>query len=328
MRSITYFVASIAATALTVVAVPAPAQTWPSKPIRLIVPFSAGGPSDALGRALGKSLSEGLGQPVIVENKTGAGGSIGMDAVAKAAPDGYTIGMGNTGSNSINPHVYAKMPYQPLTDFAPITPVVSYTNVLVVNPKVPANSVTELVAWSKANPSMAFFASGGTGATNHLSGELLKALTGAPLTHVPYKGNAPAMVDVISGNVAAMFDITTTAIPQIRAGKVKPLAVTSPKRSTYLPNVPTMKEAGIAGYEEAGSELWFGLFAPAGTPQAVIDKLNAATIKAVRSPEMQDAIRGMAYEAWTLPGAEFRTFLQSDLAKWSKVVRLANIKPE
>jgi len=329
MRILTYLASSMTAIAALILApTTATAQAWPTEPIRIIVPFSAGGPADVIGRAVGKALADGLGQPVIVENKTGAGGSIGMDAVAKAAPDGYTIGLGNTGSNSINPYVYAKMPFNPLKDLTPISPVVTYTNVLLINPKVPANSMSEFVAWAKANPDKAFFGSGGSGASNHLSGELLKVLTGTPLQHVPYKGNAPAMIDLISGNIAALFDITTTAIPQIRAGKVKALAVTSMKRSTHLPNVPTMKEAGVAGYEEAGSELWFGLFAPAGTPQAVIDKLNAATIKAIRSPELQEAIHGMAYEPWTLASTEFRAFLQSDFAKWGKVAKLANIKPE
>lgn len=319
---------TVAIAACVASAAGAQSHTYPNKPIRLIIPFSAGGPSDVLGRALARQLSESFGQPVTVENRTGAGGNIGIDAVAKSAPDGYTIGMGHTGSFSINPHIYAKMPYDSQKDFAPITPVVSYANVLVCNPKVPATSVAELVAWSKANPQAATYASGGNGATNHLSGELLKSLTGASLMHIPYKGNAPAMLDVVAGNVSCMFDIPTTAIPQIRAGKVRPLAITSPKRSTHLPSVPTMREAGVPGYEEAGNDLWFGFVAPAGTPQAIVDRWNTATVKALQSRELQETVHQMAYEVWTMPSTEFRGFLRTDLMKWGKVVKLSGAKVE
>lgn len=312
--------------ALAVLPIAASAQAWPAKPIRLIMPFAAGGPSDVLARALAKSLTTGMGQPVLVENKTGAGGSIGIDAVAKSPPDGYTLGFAHTGSTAINPHLYAKHPYDPLTDLTPITPIVSYTNVLVVNPAIPARTVSEFVEWARANPKQASFASGGNGATNHLSGELLKALTGVQLTHIPYKGNAPAMLDVMSGSVASMFDIPTTALPQIRAGKVRPLAITGSKRSSFMPDVPTMKEAGVPGFEEAGSDLWFGLVGPGGLPQPIVDRLYGETLKALRTPELQEAIKGMAYEVWTLPPSEFKNFLRTDHAKWGKVVKLSGAK--
>jgi len=302
------------------------AQDYPSKPIRMIVPFSAGGPTDVLARSLARSMSDVLGQPIIVDNRPGAGGSIGIDAVAKAASDGYTIGMAHTGTTAINPHLYPRHPYDPRTDLTPITPIVSYTNVLVVNPKVPANTLAEFIEWTKRSGVSANYASGGNGATNHLSGELLKALTGAKLEHIPYKGSAPALVDVMGGNVSAMFDIPITSLPQIRAGHVRPLAVTGAKRSSFLPDVPTMRESGVLGFDEAGSDLWFGLVAPAKLPQPVVDKLYQATLKAMQTPERQKAIHGMAYEAWTLPPNEFKAFMNTDYVKWAKVVKLSGAK--
>ena len=304
------------------------AQGYPNRPLRWLIPFSAGGPTDVLARAIAPKLSEALGVPVIVENKLGAGGSLALDAVAKAAPDGYTIGMGHTGTQSINPHIYAKLPYDPLKDFAPITPVVSYVNVLVVNPNVPVKTVAELVAYAKANPDKISFASGGTGATNHLSGELLKAITGAPMLHVPYKGSAPALVDVIGGNATCMFDILVTSLPQVRAGKVRALAVTSATRSQYAPEIPTMRESGVEGYEEAGSDLWFGVFAPAGTPKAIVDRLNAELVKAMKAPEVAARIRVQAYDAWTLTPEEFAAFLRVDYARWGRVVKFAGARAD
>ncbi|BFO03031.1 tripartite tricarboxylate transporter substrate binding protein [Pseudomonas guariconensis] len=302
------------------------AQDYPSKPIRMIVPFSAGGPTDGLARSLAKSMGEVLGQSIVVDNRTGAGGSIGIDAVAKAAPDGYVIGMAHTGTTAINPHLYPRHPYDPRTDLTPITPIVSYTNVLVVNSKVPVSSVAEFVAWSKRSDVKASYASGGNGATNHLSGELLKSLTGAKLDHIPYKGSAPALVDVMAGNVPSMFDIPITALPQIKAGFIKPLAVTSAKRSSYLPDVPTMREAGVPGFDEAGSDLWFGLVAPARMPPALVDKLYQAALKAMQDPELQKSIRNMAYEPWTLPPQDFKTFMNVEYDKWAKVIKLSGAK--
>ena len=304
------------------------AQPYPNRPIRLLIPFSAGGPTDVLARAIAPKLGESLGVPVIVENKVGAGGSLAMDAVAKAAPDGYTIGMGHSGTQSINPHLYAKLPYDPLKDFAPITPVVSYVNVLVCNPNVPVKTVAELVAYAKANPDKVSFASGGTGATNHLSGELLKAVTGAPMLHVPYKGSAPALVDVMAGNATCMFDILVTSLPQIRGGKVRALAVTSAKRSGYAPEIPTMRESGISGYEEAGSDLWFGVLAPAGTPKPIVERLYAELVKALKTPEVGERIRAQAYDVWTLSPEEFTAFLRTDYARWGKVVKFAGAKAD
>ncbi len=304
------------------------AQAWPQKPVRLIVPFAAGGPSDVLARAFARNLSDNLGQPVVVDNRGGAGGAIGIDAVAKAAPDGYTLGFAHTGTTAINPHVMAKYPYDPLVDLTPVTPIVAYANVLVINDKVPARNVQEFVAWAKANPSASTYGTGGSGTTNHLAGELLKALTGAPLVHVPYKGSGPAMVDVVAGNIASMFDIPVTVMPQAKSGRIRPLAILSSRRSSAMPEVPTLREAGYPGFEEAGSDLWFGIVAPANLPPALLERIHAETLKVVRKPEMLETIKTMAYEPWTMTPVEFKTFIRNDFGKWGKVVKAAGLKPE
>ena len=301
---------------------------WPQRPVRLVVPFAAGGPSDVLARAFAKQLGDAIGQPVVVDNRSGAGGAIGIDIVAKAAPDGYTLGFGHTGTTAINPHVMQRMPHDPLTDLAPITPIVSYANVLVVNSNVPAKTVAEFVAWAKANPSAATFASGGNGATNHLAGELLKTLTGAPLVHIPYKGSGPAMTDVIAGNVACMFDIPVTVLPQLKSGRIRALAILSSRRSSVLPDVPTLREAGYPGFEEAGSDLWFGLVGPAHLPAGLIERIYAESVKVMRSKEMLDTVKTMVYEPWTMAPGEFQAFIRVDHAKWGRVVKASGIKPE
>ena len=314
--------------ALLAVAGGAFAQAFPNRPVRLLVPYSAGGPTDLLARAMAPKMAERLGQPALVENRLGAGGSVAMEAVAKGPPDGHLIGIGLTGTHAINPHLYAKLPYDPLKDFAPITPIVAYVNVLVVNPGVPARSVAELIAYAKANPGKVAYASGGKGASNHLAGEVLSMVTGEPLLHVPYKGNAPAMTDVIAGNVVFMFDILGTALPQVRAGKVRALAVTSARRSQYAPEIPTMKESGVDGFEQAGADLWIGVFAPPGTPPPVVQRLHAEIVKAMNAPEVVERVRALAYDVWTLQPEEFAAHLRSDYVKWGKVVKAAGIVPE
>ncbi len=307
---------------------PAWAQNWPIKPIRWIVPYAAGGPADALVRAIAPKLAEILGVPVVVDNRGGAGGSLALDLLAKSAPDGYTIALGGTGTHSLNPYIQANIPYDPIKDFEPVTPIVSYVNVLVVNANVPVKTVAELVAYAKANPTKVTFASGGTGASNHLAGELLKTVTDAPMAHVPYRGSGPGMIDVIAGHITCMFDILVTALPQIQAGKVRALAVTSAKRSPYAPDIPTMAEAGVPGYAEAGNDLWFGVFLPAGTPKPIVERLNTDIRKALASPELSQVMRAQGYDAWTLDPAAFLAFIRDDHAKWGKVVKSANIKPE
>ena len=303
------------------------AQAWPAKPIRYIVPFPPGGPTDTFSRALTAQLTEVLGQPVVVENVPGAGASIGMERVAKSAPDGYTIGLATTGSHSINPALYgAKLPYDALKDFTPLTLAVSYVNILVVNSALPVKSVADLVAFAKANPGKVNFGSAGNGSSNHLSGELLKSLTGAPMEHIPYKGSAPALTDVMSGQLTFMFDILVTSMPQIRAGRVRGLAVTSAKRSPFAPDVPTMNESGVRGYAEAGSDLWFGIVGPAGMPKPIVEKLNTELIRVLRSPAMRERISGQYFDVWTSTPAEFQKIIEADHAKWGKIVRTSGAR--
>jgi tripartite-type tricarboxylate transporter receptor subunit TctC len=309
-------------------ALPARAQTYPAKSVRWIVPYAAGGPADALVRAIAPKLSEELGVPVIVDNRGGAGGSLAMEQLIKSPPDGGTIVLGGTGTHSLNPYIQANIPYDPIKDFAPVTPIVSYVNVLVVNADVPVKSVAELVAYAKANPNKVTFASGGTGTSNHLAAELLKSVTGAPMVHVPYRGSGPGMIDVISGHVTCMFDILVTALPQIRAGKVRALAVASARRSPFAPDIPTMAESGVAGYAQAGNEPWFGIFAPAGTPTVVVDRLNGAFREALKSPDLSQVMKTQGYDVWTLDPAAFLSFIRDDHAKWGKVVKDAGLKPE
>lgn len=302
------------------------AQGFPSKPLRWIVPFPPGGPTDTFSRAAAQKLSERIWQPVIVENRPGAGAAIGMEALAKSLPDGYTIGLATTGSHAINPHLYPKLAYDPIRDFAPITLAISYVNVLVVNPKLPIQTGADLVAYARANPGKVTFGSAGNGSSNHLFGELLKTLTGAPMQHVPYKGSAPALTDVIAGNLTFMFDILNACGPQIRAGRVRGVAVASAKRTPYMPELPTLAESGIRGFEEVGSDLWFGIMAPGGTPRPVVRKLNEELIAALRAPDMREKIRAQMLDLWTSTPEEFAAVLKKDLERWGKVVRASGAR--
>lgn len=305
----------------------AAAQAYPSKPIRWIVPFPPGGPTDGFSRGAAQKLSEVLGQPVIVENVPGAGASIGMERVARSAPDGYTIGLATTGTHAINPHLYGpRLPHDTSRDFTPLTLAVRYVNVLVVNPKLPIASVSDLVAYARANPGKVTFGSAGNGSSNHLSGEVLKMVSGAPMQHVPYRGSAPALADVIGGNITFMFDILITAMPSANAGRVKALAVTSERRSPYAPDVPTMSEAGLKGFTEAGSDLWFGIVGPAGMPRAVVQKLNEALITALRSPDMRQRISASGFELWTSTPEEFAKVIRADRDRWGPIVKASGAK--
>ncbi len=298
------------------------AATFPSKPMRWIVPFPPGGPTDSFSRPVAQKLSEILGQPVVVENVPGAGASIGMDRIAKSAPDGYTIGLATTGTHSINPHLYgARLPHDTTRDFTPLTLALRYVNVLVVNPKIPVTTVAELVAYAKANPGKVTFGSAGNGSSNHLSGEALKVVTGAPMQHIPYRGSAPALADVIAGNITFMFDIPITAMPSANAGRVRVLAVSSDKRSPYYPQIPTMAESGVKGFSDVGSDLWFGIVGPAGIPKPIAQKLNESLIQAIRSPEIRERMSAAGFEQWTSTSEEFAKVIKTDRDRWGPIVK-------
>ena len=298
------------------------ADAYPAKPIRWIVPFPPGGPTDGFSRIAASALGRELNTTVVIENIGGMGAGIGMQALARAAADGYSIGLNTTGSHTINPHLYgAKLGYDPITDFTPITLAADYVNVLVVNPKLGINNVAELIAWAKANPGKATFGSAGNGASNNLHGELLKQLTGAPMQHVPYRGSAPAMRDVIGGQLAFMFDIPITAMPQARAGLVKAIGVTADKRSPFALEVPTMAEAGIKGFAEAGGSLWFGVVGPAGMPRPIVNTLNAALVRALRSPEVRERTTAQGFTIVASPPEELTRVMKADLQAWGRIVR-------
>ncbi len=296
---------------------------YPTKPIRLVVPFPPGGATDILARAVAQKLTEAWGQQVIVDNRPGAGGNIGSELVAKAAPDGYTLEMGTVGTHAINASLYAKMPYDHVKDFVPVILVAGVPNVLVVHPSVPVNSVAELIAYAKANPGKLNFASSGSGTSIHLSGELFKVMAGVQMTHVPYKGSAPAMQDLLGGQVQLMFDNLPPSLPQIKAGKLKALAVTSVTRAPALPDTPTVAEAGLPGFEASS---WFGVLAPAGTPPAIVAKLNAEIAKWLATPEAKEKMLALGANAVGGPPEDFAKHIAVETAKWAKVVKESGAK--
>ena len=299
------------------------AQPFPTRPIRIVVPFPAGGTTDVLARAAAQKLSESLGQPAVVDNRPGAGGNIGAELVAKAPPDGYTLLMGTVGTHAINPSLYPRMPYDHVRDFAPVILVAGVPNVLVINPALPVNSVAELLAYAKANPGKLNFASSGNGTSIHLSGELFKTMTGVQMAHVPYKGSAPALQDLMGGSVQLMFDNLPSSLALIKAGKLKALAVTSLARAAALPDVPTLAESGLPGFEASS---WFGLLAPAGTPQPVIAKLNSEIAKWLASPEAKEKLLAQGAIAAGGTPEDFARHIAAETAKWQKVVKESGAK--
>jgi tripartite-type tricarboxylate transporter receptor subunit TctC len=294
------------------------AQSWPAKPIRWIVPFAPGGTTDILARTISDKLTIALGKPVIVENNPGAGGGVGAVQTAKAAPDGYTIMGGTISTHAINASLYKTLPYDPVKDFTPITLIARVPNLLVVNPDVPAKNVKELIALMKANPSKYTFASSGNGTSQHLSGELFKSMAGVDMQHIPYKGSPAALQDVVSGQVTMTFDNITTAWPLAKAGKLRALAVTTAKRSPIAPDVPTLAEAGLAGYE-IGS--WQGVFAPAGTPVDVVKRLNTEIVKIINMPDVREKLVGLGAEPVGNTPDEFAALVKSEVVKWAAVVK-------
>jgi len=297
--------------------------TFPSKPIRIVVPFPPGGTTDILARAAAQKMTEAWKEQVLVDNRPGAGGNIGAELVAKSPADGYTLLMGTVGTHSINPSLYAKMPYDHVKDFAPVILVASVPNVLVVHPSVPANSVQELIAYAKANPGKINFASSGSGTSIHLAGELFKTMAGVQMAHVPYKGSAPAIADLVGGQVQIMFDNLPSALPQIKGGRLRALAVTSAQRAPALPDVPTVAESGLPGFEASS---WFGLLAPAGSPRDAILKVNAEVDRWLASPEAKEKLTSQGANAAGGTPEDFARHIAAETAKWQQVVKASGAK--
>jgi len=296
---------------------------YPTRTVRLVVPFPPGGPLDVTGRAIAQQLTQAWGQSVVVDNRPGAGGNIGADVVAKSPPDGYTVLMGALSTHAVNPSLYEKMPYDAVADFAPITLVAVTPNVLVVNPSLPVNSVRELIAYAKAHPNKLSFGSGSNGSAGHLAGELFKVETGTDIVHIPFKGGAPAMQALLAGETQLMFDNLANSMPQVKAGKLRALAVTTANRSRLVPDLPTMAEAGLPGFDIS---TWFGLLAPAGTPADVIAKWNADVAKILNAPEMRERLVAQGAEPAPTTPAEFAAFIKSELSKYARIVKASGAK--
>ena len=294
------------------------AQSWPAKPIKYIVPFAPGGTTDILGRMVATGLQNALGQPVVVENKPGQAGSLGAAELARAAPDGYTIGGGTISSHAINATLYSKLPYDPIRDFASITMLATLPNMLVVHPSLGVNNVKELIALLKANPNKYSFGSAGNGTSQHISGELFKILAGVQMQHIPYKGSGPMLPDLLSGTIGMSFENITTAYPPAKAGKLKALAVTSAKRSFVAPDVPTLAESGLSGYDISS---WQAMFAPAGTPKDIVARLHAETAKILHRPENVKRLNDVGLEPGGMRPEELTALLRDEIPRLGKVVK-------
>jgi tripartite-type tricarboxylate transporter receptor subunit TctC len=298
-------------------------QNFPAKPVRLIVPFPAGGGSDVIGRILAQKLSERLGQQVVVENRPGAGGSIGTEAAVRSAPDGYTMVLASTSEIAVNPAIYSKLSYDPLKDLTPIAMVASTPMVVIVSPSLPAKSIGELIALAKAKPGEINVASAGNGSFTHLASELFRSMTGVTWTHVPYKGAPPALTDTLGGQVQSFLSSVPSALGHIKTGRLRALAVTSAKRSAEMPDVPTIAESGYAGFE---ANTWYGLLAPAGTPAPVVARLNAAANRVLAMPDVRQRLASEGGDALGGTPEQFAAFLRAEHAKWGRVVKESGAK--
>lgn len=303
---------------------PAWSQAWPTRPLRLVVPYAPGGPVDISARLLAARLQEGLGQPVVPENRPGAGGNIGVDLIAKGPADGYNLVMSAIATLAINPSLYSSLPYDPLKDLRHVTLLVQVPNVLIVRPDLPAKSVPELIALAKSRPGKLDFGSGSTGSTGHLAGEMFKMVTGTYMVHIPYKGSAPALADMMAGRIDLMFDNLASALPSIKSEKVRALAVTTRKRTDFLPGLPTLDEAGLKGFDMT---TWWGVSVAARTPQAVVERLSAEILKAMDSPDMKERLRGMGSEPPAIRSPDqFAAFVAAELKTYTGLVRRSGAK--
>ena len=300
------------------------AQAYPAKPIRFVVPWAPGGSTDVLARIIAQKLNESWGQPMLVENRPGASGNLGSDVVAKAPPDGYTILVGSMSTHAMNGALYAKMPFKPVDDFAPVAILAYVTNVLVAHPSVKANTVAELIAFARANPAKLNYASAGSGSTNHLSAALFEKMAGISMTHVPYKGGAPAVVDLVGGQVDVFFTGSTNVLGHVKSGKLKLLGVTETNRAKVLPDLPTVGET-LPGYEMA---VWYGMFAPAGTPADLVAKLNTEVNRIMQLPDVTARLAPLGAEVVTHGVAEFGRILRADEQKWTRIIREVGARAE
>lgn len=302
----------------------APAE-YPSKPIRFIIPFAPGGPADMIARPLAQRLTESWGQQIIIDTRAGAGGTIGAEALAKSAPDGYTLMLSTPGIIAVNPGLHSKLPFDTLRDFAGVTNAVSSANIMVVHPSLPVASVTDLIRIARARPGQMSYASSGNGSASHLGTEMFKSMAKVDINHVPYKGAAPGVIDLVGGHVQLMIIGIPVALPQVRSGKLKALGVTSLKRSVAAPDVPTLNDSGLPGYEVVN---WYGVIAPAKTPRDIIAKLNAEMRRILHAPESKSRLQAQGFEPIADTPEEFDVYIRSELAKWTKVVKQAGIKPD
>jgi len=317
--------------ALAIAAGTATAQSWPSRPLRLVVPYAPGGPIDISARLLAAKLQEPLGQPVVVENRPGAGGNIGVDLIAKGPADGYNLVMSAIATLAINPSLYSNLPYDPLKDLRHVALLVQVPNVLVVRDDLPAKNVQELIALARQQPGKLDFGSGSTGSTGHLAGEMFKMMTGTYMVHIPYKGSAPALADMMAGRIDLMFDNLASSLPSIKSGKVRALATTTLKRSSFLPDVPTLNEVGqsVAGLQGFDMTTWWGVSVAAKTPQAVVDRLSAEILKAMDAPDVKERLHGMGSEAPAIRTPEqFTAFVAAELKTYTELVKRSGAKAD
>jgi tripartite-type tricarboxylate transporter receptor subunit TctC len=303
----------------------ATAQSWPAKPMRIVIAQAPGSATDVISRVVANPLSEALGQPIVIDARPGAGGVLGTEVAARSAPDGYTLFMGNNSTHGSNPAVYAKLPYDAVKDFAPVSFVASVPYVLVVDPKLPVKTVSEFIALAKSNPGKLNYASAGNGSTHHFCGELLKSMTGIDMQHIPYKGSGPGIAGLLGGEVSMMFSNVADIGSQIKAGKVKPLAVTAVKRASTLPEVPTMAEAGLPDFVVTS---WFGLLVPAGTPAPIVARLNAETVKVLGRAEVKSTLAAQGLEVAPSSPEQFAAHIRSEIARFTKIAKAAGIKAE